>query len=141
MVLVIIMEDTQNNTVQNNISQNQNLNNFNNNYTINIIPIILTNINIIKNIKPKNKHELKEKIEKFYAFYINDYRVQNDIIINLIQDRNVLAQNIQQYYNSRIRGFEFSKNLLMESHYKEYNKKYNRREIENDMKEKENYKD
>ena len=141
IVLVIIMEDTQNNTVQNNISQNQNLNNFNNNYTINIIPIILTNINIIKNIKPKNMHELKEKIEKFYAFYINDYRVQNDIIINLIQDRNVLAQNIQQYYNSRIRGFEFSKNLLMESHYKEYNKtkENNRREIENDMKE--NYKD
>lgn len=158
IVLVIIMEDTQNNTVQNNISQNQNLNNFNNNYTINIIPIILANINIIKNIRPKNMHELKEKIEKFYAFYINDYRVQNDIIINLIQDRNVLAQNIQQYYNSRIRGFEFSKNLLMESHYKEYNKNkgysendfympnisledysYNRREIENDMKE--NYKD
>ena len=141
IVLVIIMEDTQNNTVQNNISQNQNLNNFNNNYTINIIPIILANINIIKNIKPKNMHELKEKIEKFYAFYINDYRVQNDIIINLIQDRNVLAQNIQQYYNSRIRGFEFSKNLLMESHYKEYNKtkENNRREIENDMKE--NYKD
>ena len=141
IVLVIIMEDTQNNTVQNNISQNQNLNNFNNNYTINIIPIILANINIIKNIRPKNMHELKEKIEKFYAFYINDYRVQNDIIINLIQDRNVLAQNIHQYYNSRIKGFEFSKNLLMESHYKEYNKKYNRREIENDMKEKENYKD
>ena len=163
IVLVIIMEDTQNNTVQNNtvqnnISQNQNLNNFNNNYTINIIPIILKNINIIKNIRPKNMHELKEKIKKFYAFYINDYRVQNDIIINLIQDRNVLAQNIQQYYNSRIKGFEFSKNLLMESHYKEYNKNkgysendfympnisledysYNRREIENDMKE--NYKD
>ena len=76
-------------------------------------------------------HELKEKIEKFYAFYINDYRVQNDIIINLIQDRNVLAQNIQQYYNSRIRGFEFSKNLLMESHYKEYNK--NKGYSENDF--------
>ena len=100
-------------------------------------------------------HELKEKIEKFYAFYINDYRVQNDIIINLMQDKNILAKNIQQYYNSRIRGFEFSKNLLMDSHLREYNENtitcenyyymknkpisYNRQEIEEDLRE--NYRD
>lgn len=158
VILVIILDSTQNSTNQNNnnnVSQSQNYNNFNNNYSINIIPLILKNINITKNIRPKNLHELKEKIEKFYAFYINDYRVQNDIIINLMQDKNILAKNIQQYYNSRIRGFEFSKNLLMDSHLREYNENtitcendyymknksisYNRQEIEEDLRE--NYRD
>ena len=121
--VLIMLDNSENKSEKNNSNENKNFNNFYNNRVINFIPIILTNINIIKNKKPQNLHELKEKIEKFFVLYINDLNVQNGIIINLIQDKNVLAENIRNYYQSRIGGFEISKNLLLESHLREYNKK------------------
>ena len=121
--VLIMLDNSENKSEKNNSNENKNFNNFYNNRVINFIPIILTNINIIKNKKPQNLHELKEKIEKFFVLYINDLNVQNGIIINLIKDKNVLAEKIRNYYQSRIGGFEFSKNLLLESHLREYKTK------------------
>ena len=107
--VLIMLDNSENKSEKNNLNENKNFNNFYNNRVINFIPIILTNINIIKNKKPQNLHELKEKIEKFFVLYINDLNVQNGIIINLIKDKNVLAEKIRNYYQSRIRGFEIQK--------------------------------
>ena len=52
--VLIMLDNSENKSEKNNLNENKNFNNFYNNLVINFIPIILTNINIIKNKRPQN---------------------------------------------------------------------------------------